>query len=297
MPIPDDPLEPLGGEPTDIRWRTDALWDRVRADTIDAPARPRRLPVFRRVGPTTRVGLFAGLGAVAATIAFLVLGGRFETSRLTSGPAREYVTAAGERATIHLSEGSVVMLAPRSRLVVPASYGTGSRKLTLVGRGSFDVRHDSMSPMVVTAGDAVIEDIGTYFTVSAYPDEEVVVEVTEGEAVLTGDEGAAVRLRTGSAGTVGADGAATFSGPARPHARAWENGRLTFEKESLRSVLNTIERWYDLEIQVDSALSARRVTAEFTASRPAEMIDALATALDARVSRRGKVVLLSGPKP
>jgi transmembrane sensor len=186
-----------------------------------------------------------------------------------------------------------VKLAPQSRLSVPRDFARDRRDLTLVGQASFDVHHDAARPLRVHAGDAVIQDIGTYFVVSAYPKTDVRVEVTEGEAQLTGKSGESVELRAGRAGVVGRDGSAVYRGNVARHARDWETGQLTFEDDSLRAVLGSLARWYDLDIRADADLYGRRVTAVFVASKPNEMIDALATALDASVVRKGRVVTLT----
>jgi transmembrane sensor len=296
-PAPDDPLDGLAEHPTGIAWQTDALWSRIRADTIEGPAgTPVPVKPPRRAWhPRHRVAFIAGGIAVAAAILFMAV--VLSIGAKPSRPDREYATATAERATIHLSDGSVVILAPRSRLLVPDNFGAGSRQLTLVGRASFDVVHDSAAPLSVRAGAAIVKDIGTHFSVSAYPDESVAVDVTEGEALLSGASGEPVHLMAGSAGVVASKTSAAQRGVAVRHSRDWETGRLTFDNEPLRAVLNTLERWYDIDIRADAIIADRRVTAVFTADRPAEMIDALALAVDARVSRTGKVVVLTGAKP
>jgi ferric-dicitrate binding protein FerR (iron transport regulator) len=230
--------------------------------------------------------------AAAASIV-LVSGYAIVAGVVWPGSTREYRTAPGERVTIQLADGSTVKLAPQSRLSVPRDFGPGRRELELVGQASFDVRHDSASPLRVRAGDAVIQDIGTYFVVSAYPNAAVRVEVTEGEAKLSGRDGKSVDLRAGRAGTVASNGHAAYQGNVPKHARDWETGQLTFDDDSLRTVLNSLARWYDLDIRADADLYGRHVTAVFVASKPNEMIDALATALGATATRKGRVVTLT----
>ena len=62
------------------------------------------------------------------------------------------------------------------------------------------------------------------------------------------------------------------------------------------SVRCSLERWYDLDIRADEALYGKRVTAVFVANQPNEMIDALAIALDATATRKGRVVTLTQNK-
>ena len=98
--------------------------------------------------------------------------------------AHAYSTAVGQRDSVILADGSRVMLGPDSRLTVPADYGVTTRTVALRGDGYFDVHHDSATPFVVHAGDAVIEDIGTRFTIESDALDTTTVSVLAGSVRL-----------------------------------------------------------------------------------------------------------------
>ncbi len=220
---------------------------------------------------------------------------------------REYATPRGQRATFQLRDGSRLILAAESRLRVPASYGRGAREVYLDGEALFEVVHDATRPFRVRAGHAVVEDIGTKFDVRAYTgDAAIAVAVAEGSVALSraGAPGATpsaptdvakgIVLRRGELGTLDSEGTVTTaSGAVTDAYLAWAEGRLRFVETPLPEVLRVVGRWYDLDIRLDGrALAARAVTAELGTQSAEDVVRALALAVDASVTRSGKIVTL-----
>ena len=256
----------------------------------------------------------SSLARVASAAAFVILVGGAALWVATRSPAAappfaeepsHYRTSRGQYATIQLTDGSRVTLAPESRLTIPATFGRGVRDVALDGEAIFSIAHDAARPFRVHARGARIEDIGTRFDLRAYPDDRVViVAVVEGAVALGRD-----RADSGSAPRAAAEGVVLHrgdlasldtSGQAFTRHRApvadyiaWANGRLVFVAQPLPEVLATIGRWYDVDVRVpDAGLATRLVTAQFSTQSPGEMIDALAIAVDARIERKGRVVTL-----
>ena len=90
---------------------------------------------------------------------------------------RESIQSDWKRARVTLNAGS--------RLRWRADYGARTREVQLEGEGYFEVRHDGARPFRVHAPGAVAEDLGTRFTVRAYPEGSgVEVAVAEGRVAL-----------------------------------------------------------------------------------------------------------------
>jgi transmembrane sensor len=288
-------------------WDLEGIWGGVRR-TMRADA--RRAPAFGHhlQGEPERPWLAAPLGAAAvllllagATLAIL-------KARRVPPPMREYATSRGQRGTLQLPDGSRLLLAPQSRLRVPADFGRGARELSLDGEALFTVAHDSTRPFRVRVKGAVVEDIETRFDLRAYPEDSLVaVAVAEGAVVLgrgglpagtarpdgrSAAEGIVVRL--GEIATLAPDGAVTTArGAAVADYLAWADGRLHFASVPLQEVLRSIGRWYDLDVRVEGpALATRSITAEFSLRSATEMLQALALAVDARLTRAGRIVTL-----
>lgn len=123
--------------------------------------------------------------AQAAVLAgVLILGGTGAWLTLAaSDHGQSYATSVGEQRQITLADGTVVTMAPSSRISV--DFSAQERDIMLrAGKAWFDVVHDASRPFRVYAGASVIQDIGTYFSVNRLPS-GTVVTVDEGEVKVT----------------------------------------------------------------------------------------------------------------
>ena len=204
-------------------------------------------------------------------------------------------TAPAKRASFRLPDGTRVILGVASVLRYPQTFPANSREVQLEGEAYFAVAHEERRPFVVRAGDLVATDLGTEFTVRAYPDDPTPrVVVREGrvavrptspsgrEQVL--DPGELGRLVEGVVMVEPADTAASFG---------WTEGRLVFEDTPLREALPHLGRWFDLEFRLaDSAMGDIPLTATLRAVPTAEVLDNLAASLGMRREQHGRTVIL-----
>jgi transmembrane sensor len=282
-------------EPHRERWDVDAMWSRVRVRTLDAPSGARRPFPWKRALATA-----ASLIVIAGSAA-LIVRARLAPSASLSSEGR-YSTSRGQYATIKLTDGSEVTLAPESRLTISARFSQGAREITLEGEAIFTVHHDATHPFKVSAGAAIIEDVGTRFDLRAYDaDSSVTVAVVEGAVSLSAKTSAsspraagAIMVSAGDVGAVDKGGVASIDTAARAAGYlGWANGTLSFVDRPLSEVLRAIARWHDVDVRVpDARLARRRVTAEFSRQSAAAMIDALAVTLDATVERNAGIITL-----
>jgi transmembrane sensor len=292
--------------PAPRSWDVEGIWARVRRTMrVDA----RRAPAFGRHLNGERDRRWIAAPLAAAAVLLLLVGGTLAilNSRRVPPPMREYATSRGQRSTLQLPDGSRLLLAPQSRLRIPADFGRGARELFLDGEALFTVVHDSTRPFRVHAKGAAAQDIGTRFDLRAYAEDSLVaVAVAEGAVALGRNVAATAARRVGPAAaegvvvvpgeiaTLGPGGAVTTArGPAVADYLSWADGRLHFANVPLPEVLRSIGRWYDLDVRVEgTALATRSITAEFSLRSATEMLQALALAVDARLTRTGRVVTL-----
>lgn len=267
----------------------------ARRDRAEAPAipfrAPRAVPARRWNAPLLR----------AAAIVLLVLGGALvwrTMSRAPAAPAAQYATAAGATRELRLADGTRVRLGPASTLEVGAGYGGSAREVRVRGDAFFEVVHDTR-PFVVRTHNAVVEDIGTAFTVRADSGAQTRVVVTSGVVALSGTGGAPDTLRAGDRGMVGGGQVVVERGAATAEDAAWTRGELIFRDAPLAEVAAELSRWYGVPITVsDAALGRRRVTATFDTSQEVDdVLQVLAATVGARVRRSGGGVVLSPARP
>jgi transmembrane sensor len=310
----------------------EAALRRVKARRDAAPAGRRATPVVPlrpreaahdvpRRGARRAWWATAGLAAAAAAAFFIVSDAPRDTATTASGArvaaaGSIAVTAVGVRDSVRLPDGTRVVLAPGSRLEVAAGYGRGARDVALEGVALFSVEHDAARPFTVRAGDVVIRDLGTVFTVRAdaavgAPGRlagTVAVSVTEGvvgmRAASATDTG--IVLAAGDHGAMRGDRVVDLSrGTVVPGDVAWASGTIVYRAAPLAMVAADLRRWYGIDLRIDDpTLAARRLTATFTepgtgasaGDSADQVLRVLGLALGAEVVREGAVARLR-PSP
>jgi transmembrane sensor len=261
----------------------DAAWRRVSARVREPEVRV--LPIRR---PWGSIALRA-----AAAVALLVGGVAIWRGAASGGgpgvpEVRVVSTLPGQTDSVRLSDGTRIVVGPGSELIVPAGYGETARTVDLKGEALFDVIHDDQRPFTVRAGRALIEDIGTTFTVRNDDDGVVRVVVTSGSVRLQG-----VVLQQGDRGIVGPDGMPVAErAAATADDLAWMRGQLVFDDAPLARVRAGIRRWYGVEVLADSSLAGRHLTATFSGEPIQRVLDVIGLAFGARVERRGDTAVV-----
>ncbi len=300
--------------------RVDEMWHDVarqlrasgvgpsRAQIATPDAAVSAFVLFRAAArtPASARGWRIGLGAAAALV--LAAGyGAWQYRAVEDGPSvvavdaarrvREYRTIRRQRGTVQLEDGTRIELGVASVLRVHP-FTSGRRDVELEGEGVFDVTHDSRRPFAVRSGGAVIEDLGTRFGVRAYGrDAGVRVVVAEGKVALRpfgAASAASVSLSPGDLGTVDVHGRMTVRHDVAVAAYlGWTSGRLFFDNAPLAEVAADLERWYDIDVMIDTrALAERRVTVNMPVGSLADALAAVAAPLGLTYTLRDSVVTL-----
>jgi transmembrane sensor len=274
---------------------------RVHARMSESMPRPR-LSMERGPAPARWRTMTVGALLAAAAIAGVLFTTRRSAAPVappaTTVTAQTYTTRVGQRDSVKLADGSRVLLGPDSRLTVPADYGTISRVVDLQGDGFFDVQHDATKPFAVRVGTALIEDVGTTFTVESDAGDTTTVAVVSGSIRLrsnTSSSAAGEVLAAGDRGSIDARGNVRAERHAvRDDDVAWTMGRLVFRDASLTRVAGEIHRWYGVTLHVaDSSLLNRHVTTTISGEPIDQVLKILALTLGARVDRHGDSAIVT----
>jgi transmembrane sensor len=264
---------------------------------------PANEPKRRRVSSRTWWRCAAG-GALAAAILVLCLVSPFRFALYGgSGAQTVYQTGVGGLKEVHLPDGSSITLGAETRLYV--AFSAQRREVTLeAGQAWFHVAHNPRWPFVVTAGEATITDAGTAFCVTRDPD-RVVVAVTEGVVEVSSRSPPAaapenhprmvtrspmqpIRVSRGEELTFGEDGAPS---PVRPAdlraATSWTHGRLIFDDQSLRYVIETVDRYSSRRIVVSSSAGNLRFTGIVFNNQIEDWLHSLTVIFPVSVDERG----------
>ena len=253
------------------------------------PVASSREPRSARFGRGVAWRLAAATLLLAGGVAAGVMAGRASSGSDGSGfGVEEFVTGESQMASAQLGDGSVVRLAPHSRLRI-----VGSRKrrdLWLDGRAFFAVAKDAERPFVVhtSAGEAVA--LGTRFELNARGNALTLV-MLQGRVALSAN-GGRTEVQGGEVGTVTRGAEPTVVNIANVYPMLnWVGEFLAFEATPLEDVSMEIGRRYGVKVNVDDPVLARRtVTAWFTDESLQEVIAVVCRVVDAQCTIDGATI-------
>ena len=273
------------------------VWTRLAAEVPDVgrvtgpPGRRGGRVRSREFAPASRRPWLTTAQLVAALVLAVAGGSALGMVLLrwrNSAPAeaeRVATTAPGQRAVFQLADGTRVMLGVASELRYPARFAGGSRQVTLEGEAYFEVAHDERRPFAVRAGDLIAKDLGTEFTVRAYPEDDGArVVVREGRvairAAASGSTAPERVVAAGQLGHLGGAGEPTVEAADTAAWFAWIEGRLVFANTPLREAVQQIERARDVEIHLSSPeIGERRFTTSFRDESASAILQVIGTGL------------------
>jgi transmembrane sensor len=102
----------------------------------------------------------------------------------------EKINNSNEALTVSLSDGSTIILQPKSRLSFPETFAGDKREVFLSGEAFFEIAKNPEKPFLVYANELVTKVLGTSFSIKAFEqDKDIVVKVFTGKvSVLSGKE-------------------------------------------------------------------------------------------------------------
>ena len=246
--------------------------------------------------PHTIPRRFALAATLLIALTCLGAGSLFAPSLLSNSRAVVYTTTVGENAHVLLADGSTVQLGGHTRIRVALS--SHARQIDLLaGEACFAVAKDPTRPFRVRAGNANVTAVGTEFNVRRSGD-RVVVSVLEGRVLVqpmapvipiawiqpSVSVGTAAPLNAGQRTTFnrrGLESTQVISDSSS--AVAWQHGRLAFESEPLRYVIQDVNRYATKPIVLaDERTGDIRVTGTVTEANILGWINSLQAAFGIR---------------
>lgn len=163
--------------------------------------------------------------------------------------------------TVALHDGSTVVLAPGSRMLVPENFGTDSRKVRLIdGQAFFDVKAGSV-PFEVETFNANTTVLGTSFSVKSWIGESAPgseVAVTTGRVSVDAGNNQ-VLLSPGEITQIDLNQSQALP-PVQKDISSinyWMGGGFYFDNEPVGNVILEIERRFDVKIKSPASINLR----------------------------------------
>jgi ferric-dicitrate binding protein FerR (iron transport regulator) len=241
---------------------TENFWEKLASDdrTIDVDRAWNR--VYSRIKDSEPESLVAAKGRIlrmsflriaAAIILLAVTGGvAILVTRQSATDTKVFASADTRNMQVDLPDGSRVFLNRNSELAYDNSFGEDGRNVKLTGEAFFDITPDASKPFRIDAGKAVVEVVGTSFSVLTENSEsQVEVFVKTGKVAIERKSGEReLLLEPGFLGKIGTD-ASVKTVNDDPNYLAWNTGNLLYKGEKLEVVFRDLKKVYNMEIVAD----------------------------------------------
>lgn len=149
-----------------------------------------------------------------------------------------------------LPDNTHVWLNADTELSFPVKFDKDKRMIELKGEAYFSVAKNERCPFIVKTHSGIeIEVLGTQFNVQAYPEEKL-VETTLSQGVVKVSDGKQhIRLKPNQQAIYNkADNRLTSREVDARLYSSWKDGLFIFENESLENIMNTLGRWYNINV-------------------------------------------------
>jgi len=286
----------LASQPPLAPAATAAALGRLKARlALPAPAGPAAGPA--PAGHRWRLRLLARparVGALILVIISALIGTHFYTGPAPALAYKVYRTPAGRPQRLRLADGSVVTLAPQSRLRYPTQFGGASREVYLEGEAFFEVSKDPKRPFRVHSGAWVTQVLGTKFNVSAVPGaSQLAVSLVEGKVQVFDKQDHYLLAPGQQLRAERSTGRIYRQAFDHQQVLAWRRNQLVFKNEKLADAAHQLERCYGVKLVfADSATAEVRLWATFDNEPLPRVLDALRLAGGLSYHREGQVIYL-----
>jgi transmembrane sensor len=260
---------PATGE-EDLNKNLGSIWSKIKDADDTIPVLPQRGNV---------ISFKWGWAAAAAVLLFALAGVFYNTNKktepvLVNTLVRQVQVPNGTTNHLVLSDGTKVTLNAGSTFTYPDEFSKGTRDVTLMGEGFFEVTKNAKKPFLVHTAKLTVRVLGTVFNVKAYHDDKTVeatllkgkvqVELANSpekkiillpnEKLIVVNQPAKAAVATKRPETKIEYQVATLPvvKPGEVKETAWLDNRILFTNDLFEDVAKQIERKYNVQVVFES---------------------------------------------
>jgi transmembrane sensor len=186
-----------------------------------------------------------------------------------------YQTAAAEKRTLPLPDGSTIILQPGSALQIAKNQSQSRNIILISGAASFEVVHNKDLPFIVDMDFARITDIGTRFTITKTTD-SINIQVAEG--IIAFDNKTTGETKELSAG----DALTLYTSKER---KGQTHSSLRFDAAPLSEIIESLQKHFKKIIRLeDPASENKKLTLHLDGESLQDIMQIIATSLDLEIS-------------
>jgi transmembrane sensor len=174
-------------------------------------------------------------------------------------------TPKGNQYQLVLPDGTKVWLNAASSITYPTVFAGKLRQVDISGEAYFEVAKDERQPFVVRQGEIKVQVLGTSFDANGYGDVAAgMITLLEGKLrVERGTTGSLLEPGQQAVVRTAAAGISIRRHPDLSAVMAWKNDSFGFHDADIRSVMQEVERWYNVQVVYEAT-----VTRHFVADIP-----------------------------
>lgn len=193
--------------------------------------------------------------STAAAVALLLIASGLYLLNLKDSP-EEYNTVLvppGQRINLILSDKSSVWLNANTEFRYPTKFSKKNRTVHLNGEAYFDVSKNEKKTFVVKTTHGDVHVTGTIFNVDAYADyNSFETSLFEGGVEIYKNETRLASLKPNEKITI-TNEEIVVSKIQDSDEYLWRNGLIAFSNEQLGAILLSLEKYFDVKIQISAA--------------------------------------------
>jgi len=243
--------------------------------------------------------------AVAAVVAIAFLAGKFFNATETNSVSQNQnsyavvLTEPGQRSQIILPDSTKVWLNSGSQIKYASGYDSQNRDVYIKGECYFEVTKDVHKPFVVHGKDLQVKVYGTHFNVKENDaHEQSEVTLVEGKVeVLDTDSKSLAYLKPGEQLTLKGRNCQVNQANNPEALIAWTHGILVFEDMPFEQVVEYLESWYGVSINLaESLYSNYRYTFKLKTESLREVLDLISVITPIQYKIEGEQVYINSKK-
>ncbi|MHB9141366.1 MAG: FecR family protein [Paludibacter sp.] len=186
-----------------------------------------------------------------------------------------------------LADNTEIQLAKDSKITYSSAYALNNKILKLEGEANFKVGHSGKGKLQVMADETIIEDIGTIFTVTAYPDSNYIsVKVSEGKVRFYTRNNTGLTINASETGIYNKQ-TKTFKALAHK-SDSLKVGlmHIDFQAILLSDAINIISNAYSVKINLaEKSIGNRRITVCFDSEDVNVVLQIIAETLNLNIQK------------
>lgn len=217
-------------------------------------------------------------------------GGRDEAAM----PNTLTVPRGGAILTVTLADGSKVWLNAESSLRYPAAFAE-SRQVSVSGEAYFEISPSAAKPFRVNAEGVTTQVLGTHFNVNTFQKQRgIFVTLLEG-SVKVSNASAAHLLKPGQqAGATATGHIRLDETPDVEAVMAWKSGMIKLNNSDIHTVMQQLERWYNVDIKIENGVEGRPFSGSISRSNDlATVLEMLSMTKEISFRREGSTIIVS----